>query len=44
MPNWQERCGFPIGMDNFGNLFPLEDEPETPDAPEAPESEEIEDL
>lgn len=47
MPNWQERCGFPIGMDNFGNLFPLEDAPETPapaETPEAEESEETEDL
>lgn len=26
MPDWQERCSFPIGMDNLGNLFPLEDE------------------
>lgn len=27
MPNWLERCAFPIGMDNQGNLFPLEDAP-----------------
>lgn len=41
MPDWQERCSFPIGMDNLGNLFPLEDaperEPETAEAPETPE-------
>lgn len=37
MPNWQDRCQFPLGMDNAGNFFPLEDpKPETPEEPEAP--------
>lgn len=34
MPNWQERCSFPIGMDNLGNLFPLEEETEAEPEPE----------
>lgn len=42
MPGWQERCAFPIGMDNQGNLFPLEDAPAEPE--EAPEAEETEEL
>lgn len=37
MPNWQDRCQFPLGMDNEGNFFPLEDpKPEIPEEPEAP--------